>query len=543
MAHEDGDRLPLVTASATLLEALEAIDRGACGLACIVDGTGALVGVVTDGNVRRALLAGNPLSSAAIEVATANPQTVSAGTPRAHVLDLMKSWRLSAIPEIDADRRVRRVHSLSDVVGRTTLPNAAVIMAGGKGTRLGSDRPGHAQAADDGRRPADPGVDHPRPRRRRHPRDLRQRQPPGRPDRRPPRRRLAARLPTSTTCARTPRRRSEPADRWHSSRTDPTRPPIARHQRRPDGRVRCPSSCFGFHAAQARAVTMGVASTTSTGAVRRRRDGRPSDRSTAIVEKPDAHRRASMPRSTASTRAHRAGPDRDEITHARPRPACLDRDQRGRGLADRLGLDRRRHPRRPGPREGRAVSMSDPPRADSARPDRCWSPAPTGSSASHVVETLLASALRCARSASTTRSARWAGSTLRRRSRGRARRARPSSCSATSATPSTSPTAVAGHRRRAAPRRADRHPVLLRRRRAPTSTPTSSARSTCSRRCASTARAGSCTPRPREVYGTPETRADHRGAPAARAVAVLGDQDRRRQAGASRTRCRSARRS
>ena len=138
MAPQHGERLPVVTDSATLLDALGAIDRGACGLACIVDDAGSLLGVVSDGNVRRALLAGNALSAAAIDFATTQPQTVAAGTPRAHVLDLMSARYLSAIPEIDDEGRVLRVHSLSEVMGPKSLPNAAVIMAGGKGTRLGS---------------------------------------------------------------------------------------------------------------------------------------------------------------------------------------------------------------------------------------------------------------------------------------------------------------------------------------------------------------------------------------------------------------------
>jgi NDP-sugar pyrophosphorylase family protein len=53
------------------------------------------------------------------------------------VLDLLRALRLNAVPEIDSDGRVVGLHTLSDVVGAEPLPNTAVIMAGGKGTRLG----------------------------------------------------------------------------------------------------------------------------------------------------------------------------------------------------------------------------------------------------------------------------------------------------------------------------------------------------------------------------------------------------------------------
>lgn len=131
-------RSPIASSSASLLDALRVIDLGALGICCLTDDTGRLTGVLTDGDVRRAILAGHDLESSAQAHATKDPQTVSAGTPRAHVLDLMSARRLSAIPEIDEEGHVLRVHSLSEVVGPRTLPNSAVIMAGGKGTRLGS---------------------------------------------------------------------------------------------------------------------------------------------------------------------------------------------------------------------------------------------------------------------------------------------------------------------------------------------------------------------------------------------------------------------
>lgn len=124
--------------SATLLEALAVIDRGGQGICCLVDADGRLAGVLTDGDARRAILAGHDLAEPALRHATTTPQTVSAGTPRAHVLDLMNAWRIIAIPEVDDDHRLVQVHTLSEIIGPTVLPNSAVIMAGGKGTRLGS---------------------------------------------------------------------------------------------------------------------------------------------------------------------------------------------------------------------------------------------------------------------------------------------------------------------------------------------------------------------------------------------------------------------
>lgn len=127
--------LPL---EATLLDALRCIDRSGVHAALIIDEAGSLAGMLTDGDVRRAILNGAALSTAALPHATTHPQTVTVGSSRAAVLDLMRALWISAVPEVDGDRRPLGLHTLSAVVGAQELPNPAVIMAGGRGSRLGA---------------------------------------------------------------------------------------------------------------------------------------------------------------------------------------------------------------------------------------------------------------------------------------------------------------------------------------------------------------------------------------------------------------------
>lgn len=129
--------LACATNTVDILGALEVIDRSAAGICCIVDENGKLEAVITDGDVRRALISGAKLDQAAIEVAQTRPRTAPLGATRASVLDVMTSLRISAVPEIDSDGRLVSLHTLSDIIGGAALPNSAVIMAGGRGTRLG----------------------------------------------------------------------------------------------------------------------------------------------------------------------------------------------------------------------------------------------------------------------------------------------------------------------------------------------------------------------------------------------------------------------
>ncbi len=123
--------------TASLRDVALVIDRLASSLCMLTDDDGHLAGLLTDGDLRRAMLAGATLEDPARRYATTNPQVVTAGSPRAAVLDLMQALRIAAVPEVTADGVVVGLHTLSDIVGAEPLPHVAVVMAGGKGTRLG----------------------------------------------------------------------------------------------------------------------------------------------------------------------------------------------------------------------------------------------------------------------------------------------------------------------------------------------------------------------------------------------------------------------
>lgn len=126
----------VVSPDATLRDALAAIDRGSSGAAFVCESSQRLVGVVTDGDIRRALLVGADLSDSITRHVTRVPLTVSPEAGRAEVLDLMQAHQISLIPVIDGDRCLRGMHTLREVIGGAERPNWAVVMAGGRGTRL-----------------------------------------------------------------------------------------------------------------------------------------------------------------------------------------------------------------------------------------------------------------------------------------------------------------------------------------------------------------------------------------------------------------------
>lgn len=121
----------------TLLRALEVIDQAGEGIAFMCDDSGRMLGTVTDGDVRRGLLKGATLTDAIEPFAKKKFASVSTRASRPEVLDLMQARQLHQIPILDDDGRLDGLHLLHEVIGATPKPNWAVIMAGGKGTRLG----------------------------------------------------------------------------------------------------------------------------------------------------------------------------------------------------------------------------------------------------------------------------------------------------------------------------------------------------------------------------------------------------------------------
>lgn len=120
----------------TIFRVMEIIDANAQEIALVVDEAFHLLGVITDGDIRRGLLKGLTVQTRAEEVMTNTFLAVSQDIDRATVLDMMKAHVIRQIPIIDPENRLVGVHFLEKLIGASIKPNIAVIMAGGKGTRL-----------------------------------------------------------------------------------------------------------------------------------------------------------------------------------------------------------------------------------------------------------------------------------------------------------------------------------------------------------------------------------------------------------------------
>lgn len=133
----------------TIRDVMVCIDRNAKGVALVIDDERRLVNLITDGDARRAILAGVDLDSpveqllaqkAAIaqreRLRRPSPLTATVGTPEPELLRLMHEHHVSHLPLLDEAGHVVDVVFLSDLVKPRELHVRAVVMAGGMGVRL-----------------------------------------------------------------------------------------------------------------------------------------------------------------------------------------------------------------------------------------------------------------------------------------------------------------------------------------------------------------------------------------------------------------------
>ena len=125
----------LVLPSNTIQETLKIIDQEGFGIALVVDSQLHLLGTVTDGDIRRALIQNKSLSTEVSQVMSSNPITVTDRESRADVLRLMNTKGISVIPRI-INGQVVGVETLKQVLQPKKRDNPIFIMAGGFGTRL-----------------------------------------------------------------------------------------------------------------------------------------------------------------------------------------------------------------------------------------------------------------------------------------------------------------------------------------------------------------------------------------------------------------------
>ena len=105
----DGDRLPLTGVDTSMADALVLMTAKSLGCVGALDGQGRLVGIVTDGDLRRHMGA-DLLQRTVGEVMTAGPRTIRPQALAAEALGQMNALKITALFVVENDRPIGLLH-------------------------------------------------------------------------------------------------------------------------------------------------------------------------------------------------------------------------------------------------------------------------------------------------------------------------------------------------------------------------------------------------------------------------------------------------
>ena len=127
----------IITENATIIDALKKINMMGSNDALtlfVADENNHILGTLTDGDIRRSLIAGKEITSRVLEVANHNFTYLKANLYDVKLIHVAKERGIELIPILEDDMRIVDIINLKKHLSK--LPIDAVLMAGGKGERL-----------------------------------------------------------------------------------------------------------------------------------------------------------------------------------------------------------------------------------------------------------------------------------------------------------------------------------------------------------------------------------------------------------------------
>lgn len=125
----------MVSENSQVKEVMSAITMGSKQIALVMDGD-TFLGVVTDGDIRNAIVKGAKLEDPIREIYNTEPVVLQKEISNFHSIELMKKYSIRHLPVIDESKKLKKVLYLEDLVNPPKRKNKVVLMAGGMGTRL-----------------------------------------------------------------------------------------------------------------------------------------------------------------------------------------------------------------------------------------------------------------------------------------------------------------------------------------------------------------------------------------------------------------------
>lgn len=124
-----------INQNASIKQALKVIDKGAIKVAVVLSDDGLLLGMLSDGDIRRALLKGMSLDDSITGIINKDPVVANINDTKERILELANEKKLHQIPIISNGKLIG-IQDIREFLAPKNKPNKVILMVGGLGARL-----------------------------------------------------------------------------------------------------------------------------------------------------------------------------------------------------------------------------------------------------------------------------------------------------------------------------------------------------------------------------------------------------------------------
>lgn len=121
----------------SVIDAMKTIDSAGTQFVMVMDESEILLGVVTDGDIRRGILKNIALTSPVTEIMNTKPRTLSSDVSKVDAVAFLQTNHITHVPLVNSKGKVKGVVSIDERTSMSGNPSTVVLMVGGLGSRLG----------------------------------------------------------------------------------------------------------------------------------------------------------------------------------------------------------------------------------------------------------------------------------------------------------------------------------------------------------------------------------------------------------------------
>ncbi len=126
----------IVYEDTSIIDVLNIIDKSSKQLALVVDKKQKLLGTLSDGDIRRALLNNISLSDSIRDIYFKTPTVANINDSKEEITNICVTKKIHQIPIVDNGGNLVGLEILDELIAKKAKPNKVVLMVGGLGTRL-----------------------------------------------------------------------------------------------------------------------------------------------------------------------------------------------------------------------------------------------------------------------------------------------------------------------------------------------------------------------------------------------------------------------